>query len=348
MMVRMRIRHARGLAVAAGVGLVALGLAQSAGAATVIARGARWEAIRVNKIGVADVTYYAYGRTNHTLVWGARNALPPSRSTGQVRFHVNYAGGYRSFLGSGYWRKVVTHNVCGAYRGPALWRMVAACTMPDGSNWALQSWQSDLPDNGWQPGKGNITTRLFVSHWSGALPKLWFKADWIYYGAPNGPYDNIYGNFTYHGKPVYGFSSTARGAPTDSYGRLVAIDTQNPPWYNGYRQRGGWWRQNSFLSHRPYGDFCTGIYGGIAGVPRRSRPGAGQQYRIMANGPGVTPVVEWHGAPPGYYQPGLSNLFPQHDYRGPYNGILERELNADQRALEPVMSGGSNSCWNTH
>ena len=347
MMVRMGIGRVRRVAATAGIALVTIAVAQPASAATVLAHGAKWESIRVNKIGVANIGYRAYGRTYHTLVWGARNALAPSTRTSQVKFHINFAGGYGTFLGRGYWRKVTAHNVCGRYTGPKLWHMVVACTMPDGSNWALQTWQSSLPDNGWSPTSKGASPRLYLSHWSTALPKLWFKADWVYAGAPNGPYDNVYGHLTYLGQPVYGFSSTSRGAPTDSYGRLVALDTLNPPWYNGYRQSGGWWRQNSFLTHRPYGDFCTGIYGSISGVESRSRPGRGAAYRIIANGPGVTPIVEWQDAPPGYYQPGLTNLMPTRDKRGPYSATLDKRLDADQRALDPVPSTKS-SCYYTH
>jgi len=65
--------------------------------------------------------------------------------------------------------------------------------------------------------------------------------------------------------------------------------TLKPPWKTGYRQVGGWYRYNSFLTHRPHGDFCPGVYRSIAGVPSRPRPGRGLQYRITANGPGVTP-----------------------------------------------------------
>ncbi|MGN6378390.1 MAG: hypothetical protein ACTHNU_05520 [Gaiellales bacterium] len=339
------IRRLRNLVVAAAAAaLVALSVAQPAGAAGMLARGAKWESIKVNKIGVALVSYYAHGHTYHTLVWGARNARQPSRTARQVRFHINYSGGYGSFLGMGYWKTVRKHNVCGRYRGPRLWRMVTACTMPDGSNWALQSWQADLADNGWRPSAVNMAPQLFVSHWSGSLPKLWFKADWTYAGAKGGPFDDIYGHFTYLGQPVYGYSSTRRGAPTDGYGRLVALDTYRPPWSGGYRQPDTWWRQNSFLTHRPMGDFCAGVFRRIAGVRTRTRPGRGRAYRIIANGPGVTPVVEWQDSPPGHYQPGLARLFPTVRLRGPYSSRLDSLLNRDQLQLDR----GTSSCSIMH
>ena len=70
---------------------------------------------------MALVTYFAHGHTIHALVWGAHDALQPNPAhpRSQVKFHVNYAGGYGSSLGTGYWRHVVKHNVCGPYAGPS-------------------------------------------------------------------------------------------------------------------------------------------------------------------------------------------------------------------------------------
>jgi len=42
-------------------------------------------------------------------------------------------------------------NKCRPYSGPALNWLVAACTAPDGSFWALQSWQRMLPNLGETP-----------------------------------------------------------------------------------------------------------------------------------------------------------------------------------------------------
>ncbi|MGN6379489.1 MAG: hypothetical protein ACTHNU_11105 [Gaiellales bacterium] len=327
--------------------VVVLGWAAPASAAGMLARNPRWITLKVNSSGVALVSYYAGGHTFHSLAWGARNALAPNTSMRQVRFHINYSGGYGSFLGKGYWKRISRHNVCGQYTGPRLWHMVAACTAPNGTNWALQMWKADLRDDGWSPVGRQGADELFLSHWSGALPQLWFKAGWTYAGAPGGPFDLVYGQFTYLGKPVFGYSSTSRGAPTDGYGRLITLDTLNPPWDRGYRQAGGWWRQNSFLTHRPYGDFCAGVFRKIPPLPARTYPGRGQAYRVIANGPGVTPVVEWQGAPPGFYVPGVSNLFPTRNVRGPYSPALDSALNADLRQLDPTPSGPS-SCYYTH
>lgn len=325
-------------------------LATPAAASKLLDRNAHYESLKVDSSRVALVTYYAHGHTIHALLWGAKNAVPPNAAhpKSQVKFHVNYAGGFGSVLGRGYWRHVSKHNVCGPYTGPPLFGLVKACTAPDGTNWALQVWQRALRDNGWRSKTSEQSAwELHVSHWSGPLPRLWFKADWIYAGARGGPYDHIYGTFTYLGKPVYGFSSTAAGAPTDSFGRLIYMDTLKPPWKKGYRQVGGWYRFNSFLTHRPHGDFCPGVYPTIAGVPSRPRPGRGLQYRITANGPGVTPIVAWRNYGPGYYVPGLGKLQPTRHARGPYNRRLDHRLNADQRKIDPVPTRPS-SCYHTH
>src|SRR5581483_4969730 len=163
----------------AGAGLAAvvmvLASAAPAGAATMIARSAHWITLKVNSRGVALVTYYA-GHTTHMIAWGAKNALPPSTSHSQVRFHINYSGGYGTSLGAGYWKKIAAHNACRRYDGPPLWHVVAACTAPNGTNWALQAWQGDLRDNGYAPVGVQGKTELFLSHWDGPLPQLWFKA----------------------------------------------------------------------------------------------------------------------------------------------------------------------------
>jgi hypothetical protein len=322
----------------------------TAHASKLLDRNTRWQSLRVNSHHVALVTYFAHGRTIHALVWDAVNALPPNAAhpRSQVKFKLNYAGGWGSALGAGYWRKVSAHNVCGRYTGPPLFGLVKACTMPDGSNWALQAWQRDLRDNGWRPTTSDQSAwELHVSHWSGPLPDLWFKMDWTYAAARGGPFDHLYGTFTYNGHPVYGFSASSGGAPTDSFGRLISMDTLHPPWKRGYRQVGGWYRYNTFLTHRPYGDFCTGVFGAIANVPPRTRPGRGTEYRITASGPGVTPVVSWRDYGPGYYVRGLQNLLPTRNMRGPYSAHLDHELNADQRAIDPKPTG-PNSCFHTH
>ena len=81
---------------------------------------------------------------------------------------------------------------------------VSACKAPDGSYWALQSWQRLLPDYG-VPGSGrNLSWELHLSHWTGETAHLEAWTDWVYAGR----YQHLFGRLTYSGQPVYGFAAT--------------------------------------------------------------------------------------------------------------------------------------------
>src|SRR5665213_3866610 len=62
-----------------------------------------------------------------------------------------------------YWRTFT----CPAYHGPAIADMVAACTAPDGSFWAVQSWDRDLPDYGVAPTTAQSQIEVHLAHWTG-------------------------------------------------------------------------------------------------------------------------------------------------------------------------------------
>ena len=111
---------------------------------------------------------------------------------------------------------------------------------------------------------------------------------WVY----DGRFQSIFGRLTYDGQPVYGFGTTRRGAPTDGFGRLVYLDTYDSVYGPG------WYRENSFVVHNPSGVFCYGFYPfDVAGYPHpdgqngRRGPGVGTEYRLFAEGPGVTPDI---------------------------------------------------------
>ena len=57
----------------------------------------------------------------------------------------------------------------------------------------------------------------------GPLAQVDLYADWAFDGDAHG----IFGRMTYGGEPVHGFHTTASGAPTDSYGRSLYIDTRD-------------------------------------------------------------------------------------------------------------------------
>jgi hypothetical protein len=295
----------------------ALSFVAPAGASQLIARNASNISLQVNSHGKALITFRVGGRLTHLLAWGAINARPrPARPTvKQVKFKLDFSGGWGT-----YHKLTWKHfrNACGPYDGPQLAWFVTACKAPDGSYWALQSWQTALPDLGFVPWmKSQRTWWLHLSHWSGPLAVLDVYPNWVY----SGRFQQLFGQYTYKGKGVRGFGTTTFGAPTDGYGRLLYLDTHNSVY------GAGWMRENSFVSSGPPGLFCYGFYpfdpfvNGYAhppGTPHRKRgPGTGDMYRLTAGGPGVTPDVMWQG-------PGLH----PYDPNNPSDVALEHEMNA--------------------
>jgi hypothetical protein len=271
----------------------ALGLGGPAGASQLIDRNAGHPRLAVNSHGMALVTYAAHGKRIHLLAWNAINARfrPARPGLPQVRFRLDYSGGWGSFH-----RLVWKHfqNVCGPYDGPELAWFVTGCTAPDGSYWALQAWQTPLPDLGFAPWLlRQKQWWLHLSHWSGDTAKLDVYQDWVY----SKRFRELFGQLTYRGVGVRGFGTTHYGNPTDGYGRLVYVDTHNASYGPGWR------RENSFVASGPPGLFCYGFYphdplvGGYAhprGTRHRKRgPGIGDMYRVTAVGPGVTPDLMW-------------------------------------------------------
>jgi hypothetical protein len=270
--------------------VVALGgaLVPTAGASQLIDRNALKVRLSVNKAGIAMLTYRKRGtgtRVYHVLAKGAINARQPSKNGKQVEFKLDRAGGWGFFRNGDYWKKF--KNVCGPYQGDELAWFVAACTMPDGSNWAVQSWQRMLANYGLPSTGLRNSWELRLSHWSTALPLLTINLDWSW----GGRYDHLWGFYTYEDKPVYGFKQTAQGAPLDHFGRNIYVDTFNS------RYGAGWKRENSFLAHPPTGGFCYGF-----SVHRKSGvTGKGERYRATVQGPGVAPDAFWMSDAPGPY-----------------------------------------------
>jgi len=289
----MRHRLVISLAIAACAALPA-----AAFGSQTIDRNAKNVHLAVNRKGLALITYRAKGKLHHVLAWAAINARTPTRGAKQVRFKIDYSGGWGSRR-KDVWRHF--HNACGPYQGPTLEWLITACTAPDGSNWALQSWQRLLPPFGQRPTPAQAAHELQLSHWSGDLPEFVVKQDWVYR-----QYDHLYGWLKYRGKGVYGFKNTRYGAPLDSWGRNVFVDTYNS------RYGPGWKRENGFLTHRGSdGAFCYGFY------PHGSHPvGKGEAYRANVMGPGVTPIVSWTA-------PAL----------GPFDPMIDDEANQEQATL---------------
>lgn len=334
-------------------------VAAPASASQMIGRNARYASLKVGALAgrqVAAVTYYESGSWHHVLVWGAVNARPYSATTPQVAFKVNYSGGYGSVFGANAWKKL--HNTCIASKSlkAAVAMAVAACNMGSNPNehWALQTWQRGLPNVGVHPRTSlQRSYELHISHWTGVQPVLWLKWGWA--NASGGiHYDHLYGLMAFHGNRVYGHSSTSVGNPTDSYGRNIYVDTVNPAWAaNGaYTQPGNWIRFNGFLTHYPRGDFCASLYKTNLGI---TRPGynQGTRYRATAMGPGVTPIVQWMGPPPGNYSDGgfpggswdLDPVFPGlNSGRAAYTDAAATVLNDEQRAI----AGPVDTCYKVY
>jgi hypothetical protein len=250
-----------------------------------------FQSLAANARGEALVVYKRPdGTVRRVLAWGGVNAnAPVDPAVRQVRFQYDYAGGWGKYRKASYWSTF--KNGCTPYDGPALIYLVAACKAPDGTYWALQSWQRGLPLLGFDPWLPKHTAHeLHLSHWSGELPKLEVYTHWTY----GGSWQGVFGRLTYAGNPVHGFGSTGDGNPKDRYGRNVYIDTLNSVYGVGWR------RESGILAHKPTGTFCHSF------VPQKPFPGypskemrppaPGERYRITVMGPGVTPVIQWEGA----------------------------------------------------
>ena len=277
--------------------LAALALPAGASASQLIDRNATGVKLEVNRHGQALLTYRARNRIWHVLAWGAVNAIWPDERRAQVKLRLDYSG--RGRLGRDVSKRF--ENACRPYDGPRLAWFVAGCKAPDGTYWAIQSWQRLLPNYGVQPARpAEQQWDLRLSHWRGELPVLTIKLDWAYRR-----YDHLYGSLTYRGRPVHGFSSTAGGNPLDTHGRNIYVDTFNSAYGTG------WFRENAFLAHNPSGAFCYGFF------PHGPRPaGKGETYRATVIGPGVTPDLFW-----------------QADAPGPYDRRLDLAANDELRAL---------------
>ena len=268
------------------VAILAAIVAGAASASQLIDRNVSHVSLEVNGKKEALITYTKGGTVHHVLAWDAINAVPPTRGRVQVAFKLDYSGGYGKYHQKLYWQTSFDGG-CLTYDGPPLPDVVAECKAPDGTYWALQSWQRELPDYGVAPTAKQSVYELRLSHWSGPIPVLTITQDWAYH-----KYDQLFGTYTYGGIGVYGFKSSSSGQPLDTFGRNIYVDTLDSAYGKG------WKRENSFLTHGPKGSFCYGFY------PHGSHPaGTGTEYRATAEGPGVAPDVMWQGAAPGSYNP---------------------------------------------
>jgi hypothetical protein len=242
----------------------------------IIGRNVSRPTLSIDGHGQAHVSYSIGGRRKVLVASGAINARAPSAGRPQVQFRIRYGVGGK--------------GVCRPYDGPPLAWLVKACKAPDGSYWALQSWERLKPNYGGAAG----ATELHLSHWRGPLARLVIYQNWA-----DRRYRHIFGRLTYRGRGVYGFRATGSGAPLDGYGRNVYVDTFDSAYGKG------WHRENGFLTHHrghTLGDFCYGFF------PHAGHPsGQGTKYRATVEGPGVTPDVLWAADDAGPFDPGVQS-----------------------------------------
>jgi hypothetical protein len=258
--------------------------------------------LKVDARGHALVQYVRRdGSRRHVLLWGASNGVANvDEGQPQVRFRIDYSGGWRAFHDARYWRRI--RNACRPYDGPSLPLLVTACKAPDGSYWALQAWVRLEAMRGFAPFKPEQTTvELHLSHWSGQLPKLEVWPNWTYGGTLQG----LFGRLTYDGLAVYG-RRTPSPTVGDAFSQTLFIDTFNSVY------GAGWKRDTAITTHRRNGGFCYTFVpqppppGYPSSAPRG--PGLGERHRVTVMGPGVTPIVRWEGERLEAYDPARDEL----------------------------------------
>jgi hypothetical protein len=259
--------------------------------------------LAVNTKGEALLTYTREnGKLRHVLVWGAVNARTPDPDVPQVKFRSDYAGGWGKYRNGSYWKTF--KNACRPYEGPALALSVAACTAPDGSHWAVQSWQRLLPLRGFAPFRPQQGAFGFnLSHWTGPLAVLTVSQNWTY----DGTWTGLFGQMTYGGAPVYGFKTPSSNRRGDGYARYAYIDTHDSVYGPGWRHDAG------KVLHVRNGAFCYSFVPQTppAGYPDREPrgPAPGDLERVTVMGPGVTPDVQWEGSGLGRYDPVQDEIY---------------------------------------
>ena len=275
------------------VALLALAVGSAtASASTLVTRNPQSGVnLQVNRNGIAMMTLKVAGRWQHIFAWGAVNL-----SRGRMR--LDYSGGQGASGAD--WHTFA--NVCHRYRagrfeGSAL--IVAACTAPNGSNWAVQEWRRSINNYGGTTGPLEVR----ISHWTGAVADLEVFSDWSRYGPSRGvKWPHLFGIYSWHGIAVAVGKATPQGVPLDDDGRNLYLDSLNADY--GVPLHGFQWRRvNGFLANRPYGQFCfeigpKGAASPLAGISALNR------YRMTTSGPGVTPDIRVvFDGPPSPYNP---------------------------------------------
>ena len=268
-----------------------LALAGSASASQLIDRNAGNVKLKVSRDGKAMLTYRARGRRWDVLAWGALNARHPTTARKQVQFRLDRAGGWGTFG-----RKLGFGNACRPYDGPQLVHVVQPARRQTARTGLSSAGVGRSRTSASRPGCASSASGRSTSHTG---PARWPSSRDRPTGRGAAGYHHIFGRLTYLGRPVHGYKTNQFGARKDKYGRLVYLDTF------GSKHGPGWRRENSFVTHKATGVFCYNfrarnpLEGGYAHPPRYRGglrgPGNGEAYRMIVEGPGVTPDVKWEG-----------------------------------------------------
>ena len=152
----------------------ACALAGPALGSQLIDRNASHISLKVNRQGMALLTYKAHGSWHHVLAWGAINARVPPGGR-----HADPPAGEAPARLLRRVGQVPQDHLAGLQeRLPAVQRPQARLVRdrvqgPDGSYWAVQAWQTDLPDLGFLPWTTKQSAwHLDLSHWTGPLANV--------------------------------------------------------------------------------------------------------------------------------------------------------------------------------
>ena len=201
----------------------------------------------------------------------AINSRFPSRALPNVEFRVRYG--------------VTPHGGCVPARVSLALLARPVCRARNGSYWAIQRWRRLMPNRGGTTAPAELRVSHFTLPVATFVDIRWRRR----FGAPL-----LYGRLVWRGRGAYGFCSSRTGSPCDSYSRLVFLDTYNS------RLGRGWHHENSFLTQGPgqrgYRCGAPGCF--VYSFSGRAAAALGEQFRLRADGPGVTPVVQTFVAPP--------------------------------------------------
>jgi hypothetical protein len=203
-------RTAVALGIAATAAVLVLATAGPCGASIKVAGDARSASLRVDGAGYAEIDWVGAGGEARSLL------VSPSGS-------LVYGGRLRG-------RDVSTEAP--DVRIP--FALVVRRT-PDGALWALQAWRRLL--------HGPVELRF--ARWRGEPTRLTLRAVCCKWGG-----ENIRGDASFQGRPIYGEKATPAGNPLDDLGRNVYLDSL----------RGSdWVRMMGILTNRPTGAFSLWI-----------------------------------------------------------------------------------------